>query len=110
METRTQTIRKLNDELRTGRSPNGKIVITSGIQALGANAVSRLVQAIAAFDQFNGDNDPHSEHDFGAVDFNGNRVFWKIDYYDQSLDCGSEDPADADVTTRVMTIMLAEEY
>ena len=110
METRTQTIRKLNDELRTGRSPNGKIVITSGIQALGANAVSRLVQAIAAFDQFNGDNDPHSEHDFGAVDFNGNRVFWKIDYYDQSLECGSEDPANPDVTTRVMTIMLAEEY
>ncbi len=110
METRTQTIRRLNDELRTSRSPNGKTVITSGIQSLGAVAVARLIQAIAAFDQFNGDNDPHSEHDFGAVDFNGSRVFWKIDYYDQSLERGSEDPADPDVTTRVMTIMLSEEY
>lgn len=110
METRTQTIRRLNDELRKGRSPNGKIVVTSGIQALGAVAVAKLVQAIAAFDQFNTDNDPHSEHDFGALDFSGSRVFWKIDYYDQSLECGSEDPANPDVTTRVMTIMLAEEY
>ena len=55
METRTQTIRRLNDELRTSRSPNGKTVITSGIQSLGAVAVARLIQAIAAFDQFNGD-------------------------------------------------------
>ncbi len=110
METRTQTIRRLNDELRKGRAPNGKIIITSGVQSLGAVAVARLVQAIAAFDQFNGDNDPHNENDFGAIDFSGNRVFWKIDYYDQSLEYGSEDPANPDITTRVMTIMLAEEY
>ena len=110
METRTQTIRGLNDELRKGRSPNGKTVITSGIQSLGAVAVAKLVQAVAAFDQFNSDNDPHSEHDFGALDFGGHRIFWKIDYYDQSLECGSEDPANSDITTRVMTIMLAEEY
>ena len=110
METRTQTIRRLNDELRKGRAPNGKIVITSGIQALGAIAVAGLVQSIAAFDLFNADNDPHSEHDFGAVDFSGDRVFWKIDYYDQSMECGSEGPANPDITTRVMTIMMAEEY
>jgi Protein of unknown function (DUF3768) len=110
METKYETIRRLNDELRTGCSPNGKTVMTSGIQSLGAVAAARLVQAISAFDQFNGDNDPHSEHDFGAVDFEGNRVFWKIDYYDRSLEHGSEDPANSDITTRVMTIMLAEEY
>ena len=110
METRTQTIRRLNDELRKGRSPNSKIIITSGIQSLGAVAVAKLVRAIAAFDQFNEDNDPHSEHDFGALDFGGHRVFWKLDYYNESLERGSEDPANPDVTTRVMTVMLAEEY
>jgi Protein of unknown function (DUF3768) len=110
METRKEVIRRLNDELRTSRSPNGKIVMTSGIQSLGAVAIAKLVQAIAAFDQFNGDNDPHSEHDFGAMDFEGNRIFWKIDYYDRSLEYGSEDPANSDITVRVMTIMLAEEY
>jgi hypothetical protein len=110
METRTQTIRRLNDELRKGRTPNGKTVITSGIQSLGAIDVAKLVLAIAAFEQFNGDNDPHGEHDFGAVKFGEHSVFWKIDYYDQSLEFGSEDPANPEITTRVMTIMLAEEY
>jgi Protein of unknown function (DUF3768) len=110
METRTQTIGRLNDELRKGKSPNGKTVITSGIQSSGAIDVAKLVQAIAAFDQFNSDIDPYGEHDFGAIDFGQHRVFWKIDYFDQSMEFGSDDPANPEITTRVMTIMLAEEY
>lgn len=107
METRTQTIRRLNDELRTGRSLNGRTIMTSGIQSLGAVAIARLVRAIAAFDQFNGDNDPHSEHDFGTLDFGGHRVFWKIDLYEEPNVNG---PTKGPVVIRVMTIMLAEEY
>jgi hypothetical protein len=34
----------------------------------------------------------------------------KIDYYDAAMEFGSEDPADASVTTRVMTILLPEDY
>jgi len=36
--------------------------------------------------------------------------FFKIDYYDKTLEWGSEDPSDPEKTTRVMILMLASEY
>jgi uncharacterized protein DUF3768 len=55
-------------------------------------------------------NDPFWEHDCGLIAVAGQRVLFKIDYYDPSL-CGhSVDPADPLVTRRVLTIMLAGEY
>jgi hypothetical protein len=38
------------------------------------------------------------------------RHLFKIDYYDASMEFGSEDPADLSKTTRVLTIMLAEDW
>ena len=64
----------------------------------------------ACFDDFNADNDPHGEHDFGAFQIEHLKFFWKIDYYDKDLCYGSENPTDPDVTERVLTLMLAEEY
>jgi len=32
---------------------------------------------VRAFDAFTNDNDPHGEHDFGAIDEGGVRCFWK---------------------------------
>ncbi|WP_347339793.1 DUF3768 domain-containing protein [Bradyrhizobium rifense] len=56
------------------------------------------------------EHDPYSEHDFGSVSVDGTNLFWKIDYYDLSLQYGSNDPSDPAQTARVLTIMLAEEY
>jgi hypothetical protein len=84
--------------------------MTPGIAALGAEAVARIVKTVAVFDDFCHANDPHEEHDFGGFDADGQRVFFKIDYYDESLSYHSPDPADPSVTKRVITIMLAEEY
>jgi hypothetical protein len=59
---------------------------------------------------FSDDNDPHGEHDFGSFELCSRTFFWKIDYYDSDLQHGSEDPTDPNKTTRVLTLMLAEDY
>jgi len=109
MSMDTDRIRLLNDQLRKNLSGGGAI-ITPGIAALGAEAVERLVKTIAIFDDFCTANDPHGEHDFGAFEFDGTPVFFKIDYYDKDLNLHSPDPANPAVTERVITLMLAEEY
>ena len=107
--TDKDSIRALNDQLRKTLT-GGRAVITPGIAALGPEAVARLVQTIAVFDDFCHANDPHEEHDFGAFDFDGTMVAFKIDYYDKSLNFHSPNAADPTVTERVITIMRADEY
>jgi Protein of unknown function (DUF3768) len=107
--THTDRIRALNDELRHTLT-GGMVVTTPGIAALGQEAVERIVKTIAVFDDFCHANDPHEEHDFGAFKADGQRIFFKIDYFDNDLTYHSPDPSDPAVTRRVITIMLADEY
>jgi uncharacterized protein DUF3768 len=109
MDSKTARIRALNDELRQNFA-EGIAVMTPGIAALGAEAVARIFKTVAVFDDFCHANDPHEEHDFGAFDADGQGVFFKIEYFDETLTYHSPDPADPSVTKRVITIMLAEEY
>jgi hypothetical protein len=109
MSTDTDGIRMLNDQLRRDLT-GGRAAMTPGIAALGSEAVQRLVQTIAVFDHFCTANDPHGEHDFGAFDFDGTPVIFKIDYYGKDLNFHSLDPANPAVTERVITLMLAAEY
>jgi uncharacterized protein DUF3768 len=111
MDSKTARIRALNDQLRQHLT-GGMAVITPGVAALGpeAVAVERIVKTIAVFDDFCHANDPHEEHDFGAFEADGHRIFFKIDYVDTNLTYHSPDPSDPSVTQRVITIMLAEEY
>ena len=108
-KARAQRIRELNDQFRcTGRG--GRQFITPGIQELGLLAVLTIRQLVSSYDAFSEDNDPYGEHDLGNLTYRNKKVFWKIDYYDATLSAGSPDPADPTVTTRVLTIMLAQEY
>ena len=109
MDTRTERICALNDELRQ-HLIGGMAVMTPGVAALGQDAVQRIVKTIAVFDDFCHANDPHEEHDFGSFEAEGKTIFFKIDYYDRSLTYHSPDPSDPSVTERVITIMLPEEY
>ena len=102
-------VRDLNDQLRT-TARGGAIVVTQSLVALGPEFVAQALSAVAAFSEFTPDNDPYGEHDFGAVTVAGESVFFKIDYYDLALTAGSEDPANAAITRRVMTVMLASDY
>lgn len=103
-------IRELNDCFRRDGQGRGSIMVTSGVQELGAEFVLESITAVRSFDDFSGDNDPWGEHDFGAVEVQNQKVFWKIDYYDPSMTVGSENPANEAMTHRVLTIMLASEY
>lgn len=109
MSANTDRIRALNDDLRR-HLIGGGAVMTPGIAALGSDLVERVVKTLAAFDDFHHDNAPHQEHDFGMFEVDGHQVMFKIDYYDKTLSHHSPDPADPDVTERIITLMLAEEY
>jgi Protein of unknown function (DUF3768) len=102
-------IRVLNDNFRSTFA-GGRVVMTQGINALSLDAKARLILAVQSFTNFAKGDDPYNEHDFGAIELAGETYFWKIDYYDQEVVGGSEDPADPEKTTRVLTIMRADEY
>jgi len=102
-------VRRLNDHLRRYWL-GGRVMITTGVSALGPAFLEAALAAVAAFDRFDRDDDPHGEHDFGALTVGGVRLMWKIDYYDASITGGSPDPADPSVTARVLTLMLAQEW
>ena len=108
-ESKTGLIRELNNAFRR-TFVGGAVMITAGVEAMPLEQRRSLLQKVRSFDAFSEDNDPHAEHDFGAVDEGVERYFWKIDYYDRSMEHGSPDPADPAVTTRVLTIMRADEY
>jgi hypothetical protein len=109
MSSQTEQIRALNDQLRQNFS-TGAAFITTGVAALGPEAVDRIVKTISVFDDFCHANDPHQEHDFGSFVAEGQTIFFKIDYYDNDLAGHSPDPTDPTVTKRVITVMLAREY
>ena len=69
-----------------------------------------VLDKVRRFDQFTQDNDPYGEHDFGMIEHQGQKFFWKFDYYDRNMEFGSPEPSDAQQTTRVLTVFLSEEY
>ncbi len=102
-------IRELNDAFRKSFS-GGKILMTAAVCELPDMVKAAALQRVGAFEAFTKDNDPYGEHDFGFFKLVCRTFYWKIDYYDERCEFGSEDPADPKRTTRVLTLMLAEDY
>lgn len=103
----TERIRELNDQAR--RTLTGcRVLITPGVMAL--NATDMILAMVRRYTAFTPDNDPYAEHDFGSFRYADETIFWKFDYYDLDLTMHSPEPADPDVTARVLTILLGSEY
>jgi hypothetical protein len=109
VESKRDAIRVLNDNFRS-TFIGGRVVMTHGVSELPIDVQASVLLYVKTFAAFSRENDPHGEHDFGSLEVEGDTYFWKIDYYDLGCQYGSEDPANPEQTTRVLTIMRAEEY
>ena len=103
----SQNIRKKNDQLRQQiplvPMPH-KFMMTSSVASLPEKQKFALFSKVANFNDFNEDNDPHGEHDFGTIFQDGEKYFWKIDYYDDDYQFHKEDG------NRVILLMHARDY
>ena len=108
-ENQKRQIAEANDQVRQTLFRD-RLMITIGVQGLNLDTQNKIFAAIETYNDFNPSNDPHQEHDFGALEVDGNSVFWKIDYFDNGLEYHSPDVLNRSVTRRVCTVMLAAEY
>src|ERR1051326_716983 len=89
-QERAEQIARLNDAFRKAgpEAAPQDWVATAGVLAL--SDFPGLVQAVRDFDDFNEDNDPWEEHDFGTIPWDNEKTYWKIDYYDQTRTMGED--------------------
>lgn len=115
-KSRSEAITRLNDDFRTSlkQDSNHSLMITPNVQSLARQDPQGMALLLGSLRRyhiapgFTEDNDPHGEHDFGAIHLGHKKFFWKIDYYDKTLTewC---DPLDKGCV-RVLTLMEASEY
>lgn len=115
MTDQLSRIAALNDRVRQGLDPKARIVITAACVAALAEGggpddmLRSQAELLMAIDRCVFAPDECDERRRGEVLFRGRPIRFAIDYYDSSLEWGSEDPADPEIATRVMTIMLPED-
>ena len=102
-------IATLNDNFRK-TFIGGEVLLSAGIAAMSSEDKANIVSLVQNFDNFNENNDPYGEHDFLSFDYKGDKILAKIDYYDLNNQYMSENPANPDITKRVLTIMTIYEY
>ena len=88
---RSERIAALNDELRKNPTHRalGLITMTSGVAALGPGFWVKVAEKLASLEpsDFEKGNDPYGERDFAPIEVDGEKLFFKIDYFEK----GSED-------------------
>ena len=103
----SQRIQQLNDAARQTLT-GCRVSVTAGVRAL--DATDMILTMVRRYSAFTPDNDPYAEHDFGSFQFADETIFWKFDYFDSDFSMRSLDPAEPDITARMLTILLGSEY
>src|SRR3546814_16941104 len=94
----TEQIARLNDRCRQGFDPTARLVVTRACLARLAGeedavreiiAQAELLAPVRRYDFGPGDG---PERDFGAFDLRGERIFFKIAYYDPAPSFRSQHP------------------
>ena len=63
--SRAKRIADLNDKFRKSLITGGRVYMTAGVNRKGPEFVAKALAKVIAFNDFNADNDPHRDHDFG---------------------------------------------
>jgi len=84
--------------------------MTAAVKALPTEVRAAAIVAVQGHTAFTKDNDPYEEHDWARFELGGQNFVWAIDCYDEIRTYASKDPCDPDITTRVLTLMLAADY
>lgn len=86
-------------------------MISGALAQEDSDLIHRVREAVRNAEVATGDgNDPYEQHDFGSVEVDNELYFWKIEYFNNEMDAGSEDPSDVSQTKRLLTIMHASDY
>ena len=94
-----------------GAGLRSRLICTATVAAEGGAFVAACCKAVVAQTEFPAEDDPDGLHDFGSIEAQGRRVWWKIDLYaDETLHWGSERPDDPARTVRVLTILFPEDW
>ena len=102
-------IATLNDNFRKSFI-GGEVLLSAGIAAMSSEDKANIISMVQNFNDFTHSNDVYGEHDFLSIDYKGNKIFAKIDYYDLNYEFMSENPANPDITNRILTIMKVFEW
>lgn len=108
-----QTIARPNDRVRQGLDRTTRITMTANLLGQLSNGApeGQLYAQAAALRSVKSCifSEDSPERDMAFIDINGVRAYFRIDYYDLQLRYGSDDPANPEVTCRVLTIMAPED-
>jgi hypothetical protein len=90
---------ELNDQLRR-TFKHGRVQMTPSVYELDARLRGRAFDLLTRYDNF----DEQSEHDQGVFIFGGYSFEWQIEYRSKSGTGVSPDPANPEMTFRVLTL------